>query len=72
MVVAAKSAEYVSEAGRWTEGKSGAGGQLQRQSWGMPEGTGPLKTKPEHIGQEEKLMGIDIQIGGIFNNTVPG
>jgi hypothetical protein len=38
----------------------------------MPEGTGPLKTKPEHIGQEEKLMGIDIQIGGIFNNTVPG
>ena len=24
----------------------------------MPDGTGPSKMRPEHLGQEEKLMGI--------------
>ena len=40
----------------------GARGQSQRQSSGMPDGTGPSKMRPEHLGQEEKLMGIYVKI----------
>ena len=28
----------------------------------MPDGTGPSKMRPEHLGQEEKLMGIYVKI----------
>lgn len=55
------------EAGERGVGKRGDGGvetigQLQRQSSGIPDGTGPSKIRPEHLGQEEKLMGIYVKI----------
>ena len=46
------------EAGKRGDGGVEIEGQLQRQFSGIPDGTGPSKIRPEHLGQEEKLMGM--------------